>query len=309
MSKRVPTQADERWIVGPDESDALGSFLRSRLPGRSWADVKKLVASGKVSIDGDAGRDAGRRLRPGERVELRLSAPRPEPRGRVSIVHDDTHVVVVDKPAGIMSVPYESTDRGTAMDLVREAWRRQGRPAAPLFVVHRIDKDTSGLMVFAKTRKAEAGLGALFRRHGVERAYLCVAHGDVEPGTIESELVPDRGDGLRGSLRGRGGKLAVTRVRVLRRLAASTLCEVRLETGRTHQIRIHLSETGHPLVGERVYLRDWIREGRVLIPSPRLLLHAATLGFEHPLSGEELRFLSPLPPDFESVLDTLDGAS
>ena len=213
-------------------------------------------------------------------------------------MHEDTHRVLIDKPSGVSSVPYEGNEQGTALDLVRAAWRKLGRPATatPLFVVHRIDKDTSRLLLFAKTKRAERGLAMLFRTHSIERMYLCVAHGDVEAARIESRLVEDRGDGLRGSTRFPDqGKRAVTHVTPRKRLRGATLCEVRLETGKTHQIRIHLSERGHPLVGERVYIRDYRGQP---IDAPRLYLHAATLGFVHPVTGETLRFESPLPDDF-----------
>ena len=294
----------QSWHVTSHDTSALGAFLREKLPGRSWSDVKRLVASGKVSVGGETVLDPGRRLRAGDQIVVAMSAPRPRPRGEVRVVHDDAQVVVVDKPAGVMSVPFERGDRATALDLVREAWRRRGRTVAPLFVVHRIDKDTSGLLVFAKTRVAEAALGRQFRAHSVERSYTCVAHGEVEPMTIESTLVPDRGDGLRGSST-RGGKRAVTHVEPMQALRGATLCEVRLETGRTHQIRIHLSEAGHPLVGERVYVRDALRSGMALIASSRLLLHAGRLGFEHPTQGGPLLFESPLPSDFRSELAPL----
>jgi 23S rRNA pseudouridine1911/1915/1917 synthase len=191
------------------------------------------------------------------------------------------------------------------MDLIRDAWRRMGRPATetPIHVVHRIDKETSGLLVYAKSKRAEVALAAQFRAHTVGRTYVCVAHGAVKPGRIESTLVTDRGDGLRGSRP--GGKRAVTHVAVVRRLRDATLCEVRLETGKTHQIRIHLAEQGHPLVGERVYIRDFENSGRRPLPAQRLLLHAATLGFAHPVTAEHLRFDSPLPPDFQSALAAL----
>jgi len=133
-----------------------------------------------------------------------------------------------------------------------------------------------------------------------------VAHGQVRPSRIESRLIADRGDGLRGSTRRpHEGQTAVTHVEVVESLPAATLCRVRLETGRTHQIRIHLAEQGHPLVGETVYLRDYTRAGRRLLPSHRLLLHAATLGFDHPVTGEHLHFASELPPSFETELQQL----
>jgi 23S rRNA pseudouridine1911/1915/1917 synthase len=195
------------------------------------------------------------------------------------------------------------------MDLVRDAWRQAGRRATvtPLHVVHRIDKDTSGLLAFAKTKAAERALALAFRAHDVERTYLCVVHGVLlRDLRIESQLVTDRGDGLRGSTRRPGqGKRAVTHVRVVERLPAATVCEVRLETGKTHQIRIHLSEAGHPLVGERVYIRDWLAADKTPIAAARLLLHAATLGFRHPVTGREVRLTSPLPEDFTVELERL----
>jgi 23S rRNA pseudouridine1911/1915/1917 synthase len=292
---------DDSWQVPPEEAGAaLGSFVRERLGGLPWTQVKRLIAGGKVSVDGKPVTQDGHRLRAGAEVGLRMNAPRRPAEGEKSVrlVHEDTHLVVIDKPAGVSSVPYEEKEQGTALDLIRAAWRKLGRPATetPLFVVHRIDKDTSGLLVFAKTKRAERGLAMLFRTHNVERTYLCVAHGNVAAARIESSLVEDRGDGLRGSTRFPDqGKRAVTHVTPVRRVRGATLCEVRLETGKTHQIRIHLAERGHPLVGEKVYIRDYRGEP---LASPRLLLHAATLGFVHPQTNENLRFESPLPSDF-----------
>jgi 23S rRNA pseudouridine1911/1915/1917 synthase len=172
----------------------------------------------------------------------------------------------------------------------------------PLHVVHRIDRATSGLLAFAKTKRAELGLAAQLRAHTMERMYTCVAHGVVTAGRIESQLVADRGDGLRGSSSSGQGKRAVTHVVVRDALRGATLCEVRLETGKTHQIRIHLAESGHPLVGETVYIREYAGP---IIASPRLLLHATTLGFAHPVSGERVLLEAPLPPDFTEVVERL----
>ena len=290
------------WTVA--EATALAGFVRAQT-GRPWSEVKRWIETGKIYVAGAREIDAGRRLRPGDVVELRMAAPRHREGPEVRIVFEDGHLVVIDKPAGVSSVPYEHKETGTAMDLVRDAWRRQGKAATAvaLHVVHRIDKDTSGLLVFAKTKRAETALAAQLRAHTMERTYLCVAHGDVPGRRIESALVPDRGDGLRGSTRFSGqGKRAVTHVRPVERLRGATLCEVRLETGKTHQIRIHLAEAGHPLVGERVYVRDF---RGTPIPSPRLLLHAATLGFAHPMTRVPVSFSSPLPADFVEILTTL----
>jgi 23S rRNA pseudouridine1911/1915/1917 synthase len=283
----------------------LAAFVKSRA-GVPWSVAKRHVESGKVFVDGARMTAIDHRLAAGQTVELRLAAPRPHDPAREGVlVYDDAHVVVIDKPAGVSSVPYEAREAGTAMDLIRGAWRRKGKPATsvPLHVVHRIDRATSGLLAFAKSKRAELGLAAQLRAHTMERMYLCVAHGTVAPGRIESQLVPDRGDGLRGSTTRAGqGKRAVTHVAVRQALRGATLCEIRLETGKTHQIRIHLAESGHPLVGETVYVRDY--RGPAIV-SPRLLLHAATLGFVHPISGERISLSSPLPDDFTAVVARL----
>jgi 23S rRNA pseudouridine1911/1915/1917 synthase len=283
----------------------VAAFVKERA-NVAWSVAKRHVTSGKVFVDGTIVTEVDHRLTTGQAVELRMSARRPlDPEREGVLVYDDAHVVVIDKPAGVNSVPYEDRETGTAMDLIRGAWRRNGKPATTiaLHIVHRIDRATSGLLMFAKTKRAELGLAAQLRSHEMARQYRCVAQGVVTTRRIESQLIADRGDGLRGSttLVNRG-KRAVTHVEAERALRNSTLCRVRLETGRTHQIRIHLSESGHPLVGEEVYIRDYTQP---LIKSTRLLLHAATLGFDHPITGERVELASPLPPDFTAMLDRL----
>lgn len=292
------------WTVD-QPGQTVAAFVKAQA-GVPWTVAKRHITSGKVFVDGERVTEVDHRLAVGQSVELRMAAPRPrDPEREGVLVFDDPHVVVIDKPAGISSVPYEEREVGTAMDLIRGAWRRMGKPATsvPLHVVHRIDRATSGLLAFAKTKRAELGLAAQLRAHTMERQYVCVAHGVVGPGRIESMLVPDRGDGLRGSTtHAHQGKRAVTHVAVERALRGATLCSVRLETGKTHQIRIHLAESGHPLVGETVYIRDYTG---AMLDSPRLMLHAATLGFVHPVTGETVSLRSPLPPDFTAVVDRL----
>jgi 23S rRNA pseudouridine1911/1915/1917 synthase len=292
------------WTVD-DPGATLAAFVKARA-AVAWSVAKRHVAAGRVFVDGACATAVDLRLAVGQVVELRTNAPRPrDPAREGTLVYDDAHVVVIDKPSGVNSVPYEDRENGTAMDLVRGAWRRAGKPATsvPLHVVHRIDRATSGLLMFAKTKRAELGLAAQLRAHAMGRSYICVAHGQVRSQRIESYLVRDRGDGLRGSTtRREQGKRAVTHVEARQPLLHATLCDVQLETGKTHQIRIHLSEAGHPLVGEPVYLRDFA--GPVLTAS-RLMLHAATLGFEHPVNGARIELTSPLPADFTAVLDRL----
>lgn len=299
------------WTVDPAAAAAgttLAAFVKARA-GVPWSVAKRQITSGKVFVDGARTTAIDHRLAAGQRVEIRANAPRPHDPAREGVLaHDDPHVVVIDKPAGVSSVPYEDREGGTAMDLVRGAWRRMGKPATevPLHVVHRIDRATSGLLMFAKSKRAEVGLAAQLRAHTMERTYLCVAHGAVASRRIESNLVADRGDGLRGSTTRPGqGKRAVTHVTAREALRGATLCEVRLETGKTHQIRIHLAEAGHPLVGEPVYIRDFENAGRRPIAAPRLMLHAATLGFLHPVTGARIALAAAPPPDFEAVVDRL----
>jgi 23S rRNA pseudouridine1911/1915/1917 synthase len=237
----------------------------------------------------------------------------------IRIVYLDRDLVVAEKPAGLATVRYHGPDAplGRAggeppvlAELLPPLIRRQegaraqkGKPR-PLRVVQRLDIGTSGLVVFARTAQAERELGTQFRKHSVQRSYLAVVLGDFSKSRrIDSLLVEDRGDGLRGSHSARG-KRAVTHVKPLERFGGCTLIECRLETGRTHQIRIHLAEAGHPLCGETVYNRPRFGEA-VPDPSgaPRIMLHAGELGFAHPRSGQRLHFTQAPPEDFQDFLD------
>lgn len=292
----------------------LAATLKRRLPELSWSDARRLCETGKVRVDGQVVLDSAQRVRDGRELAIVMNAPRPRPEVMgFRVAFEDGHLIIIEKPAGVMSVPYERKDAGTALDLIRTHWRHAGRQATatPLYTVHRIDKDTSGLLCFAKTRLAERAMHEVFQRHTATREYLAVAHGDVESRRIESVLVADRGDGIRGSSRHHDapdGQRAVTHVTAVRRLRGATLIRVRLETGRTHQIRVHLSEAGHPLVGETVYIRDFLRAGIEPLPSSRLLLHAATLGLPHPVTGELIDLRAAPPPDFLENLVALGGS-
>lgn len=291
----------------------------------SWGQARRWIEGGKVFVGGAAALDAAQPVREGAEVALRLDAPRPRPARAVDdhmVVHLDRFVLVIDKPPGVSTVPHEEGERGALVDELRDWLARQrggqggaARRLPPLFVVHRLDRGTSGLLVFARTLQAATLLREQFKRREVHRRYLALAHGHVEDGTFRSHLIVNRGDGLRGSreraLRpvhrhheDKAEKLAVTHVEALERFERPgvTLLRCRLETGRTHQIRIHLSEAGHPLLGETIYLRRW--EGPE-VAAPRLMLHAAELGFVHPGSGERLRFEQPLPEDMAAVLERL----
>ncbi len=283
----------------------LDRWLRELLPDKSWNDVRRLVRTGKIFIDGTAVLDPTEQIAGGAELELRQNAPRASRTPalpRSAILHLDAQLVVVAKPAGISTVPYDENERGTLDQLVMETISQRGR-RAPLGIVHRIDKETSGVVVFARTVAAKLALKNQFRFHTTERRYVAIAHGVVKDATIRSRLVKDRGDGRRGSTDDDElGREAVTHVRLLEALRGATLVECQLETGRTHQIRIHLAERGHPLVGERVYSKGYRGEP---IAAPRLMLHARELGFEHPSTGQRLRFEQAIPADMQAVYETL----
>jgi 23S rRNA pseudouridine1911/1915/1917 synthase len=239
----------------------------------------------------------------------------------VRIRHLDQHLVVVEKPAGMTSTRHaderELSPRQRQLQptldellpqLIAKREGRRGRAAGRrVRPVHRLDRETSGLMVFARTAEAEKHLGQQFRVHGIRRRYMAVVQGTVATQTIESRLVRDRGDGRRGSTNLPDvGKAAITHVRPVERLGDYTLIECRLETGRTHQIRIHLAENGHPLCGEKVYSQPLFRAGRPdRSGAPRLALCAVELGFVHPVTGEAMHFDVPLAPDLMEFVERL----
>jgi len=286
----------------------LDRVLRQKLEGASWNQVRRLIETGKIKLDGQTVVDPTRPLESGQAIEIVWNARRTdEPRlPRSTIVYVDSQVVVVEKPAGISSVPFEPHERGTLDELVaRLLSDREGSRRSPLGIVHRLDKETSGLLMFSRTLGAKRELKNQFRFHTVKRRYWAVVQGAIESTTLSSRLVQDRGDGLRGSTENPVlGRTATTHVRVIERLRAATLVECRLETGRTHQIRIHLAEAGHPLVGERVYSRGYTG---ALLAAPRILLHAFELGFEHPTTRKPLLFSSEMPTDMERMLSELRG--
>jgi 23S rRNA pseudouridine1911/1915/1917 synthase len=316
----------EPFTVAPQEVGfTLAKVLRSRLGGPSWNEVRKLIAARRVKVGDAICSDEARRLKENEVVVL-LEHPKPLPRTahpeRLVVRYLDEHIVVVEKPSGVNTVrhPAElewSEERReldpTLEDLTQWAIARQlNRPARELprlRIVHRLDKETSGLLAFARSVLAERELGLQFKKHTVVRRYLAVVPGILTARTIRSNLVEDRGDGRRGSTQLPDvGKEAVTHVSVEERLQGYTLLSCRLETGRTHQIRIHLSEAGHPVCGDKVYVKRL--SGEVFedkSEAPRLALHATELGFAHPATGAELHWSMPLPGDLQKFVEGLRG--
>jgi 23S rRNA pseudouridine1911/1915/1917 synthase len=313
--------------VTPEQAgQTLAAILRALRPGESWARVKALATGRRVAVGGSLCMDPARRLKEGEVVEV-LDRPAPVIRGErpddVVIRHLDEDVVVVEKPSGVSTVRHPAERQWdeerrklvpTLDDVTQQAiahkFGRKKHELPRLRIVHRLDKDTSGLVVFARSVRAERELGRQFKAHTVVRRYVAVVRGSVKPQTFSTWLVRDRGDGRRGSgPEMADGKRAVTHVDVLEKLDGYTVVVCQLETGRTHQIRIHLSEAGHPVSGETVYNR---RADGTVVPdesgAPRLALHAAELGFVHPGTGKEVVWEMPPPPDLQRFLERLRRA-
>lgn len=238
-----------------------------------------------------------------KRAKIEKGPPKPPPFRRV---FEDTHVIVVDKPPGLLTQPGPERERGTLLSQIHRYLHRKAEGHRfHLRVVHRLDRDTSGLLVFSKSSFAQRGLLWQFKHRQVEKKYLAVVEGILpqNEGTFRTKLVRNRGDWRRGSTHRRNaGKVAVTHYRVRERLRGATLLEVGLETGRTHQIRIHFAEAGFPLIGEPVYRND---RNEPKIPFHRQALHAQSLAFTHPHSGERLQFTADMPDDLQQLLARL----
>jgi 23S rRNA pseudouridine1911/1915/1917 synthase len=221
----------------------------------------------------------------------------------LSILHEDYDCVVVDKPAGLLTLPTAEREKDTLLSRVSLYLQHRYRRRPYVGVAHRLDKDTSGALVFARSRDALHAFQELFRRHGIEREYVALVEGDMPgAGTLDADLVRDRGDRRRGVARpGQQGRRAVTHYRILERLGRASLVSARLETGRTHQIRVHFAAAGHPVLGDTVYGERIPGGGG----APRQMLHARILGFAQPRTGAVVRCEAPLPGDFEKVLAAL----
>ena len=302
--------------VGDDDDGKTLAAVVRRGAGVSWGEAERLVYNRQVAVHGNPCLDPARRLRAGDVVNLRGEPMRKLPEAAdLEIAHRDRHLVVVDKPAGIVSAR-EPRERGvserrrerqpTLDELVAKALRRPHDSRPPeVRPVHRLDRDTSGLIVFARTADAERGLLRTFRAHDLTRAYRAVVLNGPPPArAVVTHLARDRGDGRRGSVSPDtpDARRAVTHVAPAGRVAGRGIAECRLETGRTHQIRIHLSELGHPVCGDKIY-----GDRREEAPPPRQALHAFRLAFAHPVTGRLLEFESRWPAELRRWLDRLDG--
>ena len=327
--------------IGPDPAPRLDKALAREVPEEaslSRSRLARLIVEGAVRVNGAVVTDAKAKLVEDDLVEITVEEAvdvetRPE-NIPLEILHEDDDLIVVNKPVGMVVHPAPGTPSGTLVNALLHHFGGnlsgvggEKRPG----IVHRIDKDTSGLLVVAKSDRAHHGLAAQFEKHTVDRHYLAICHGEPDPSDprlrgvrgvsfeagnilkITTQLARHKTDRQRQAVLFNGGRHAVTRARVEEGFGAVALINCWLETGRTHQIRVHMSHAGHALVGDQTYggrrkvsakdLGDAL--AAELNAFPRQALHAATLGFLHPVSGDTLSFSAPLPDDMAQILDKL----
>ncbi len=310
---------ENRYVVsGKDHGRRLDVFLAEQNPGITRSQIKRAVAEGMVSVNTGAAK-AGTVLRTGDAVVFRREPPRPlevEPENiPLSVLYEDADIIVIDKPPGIVVHPGAGNARGTLVNALLFHCRDLSgvggflRPG----IVHRLDKNTSGAMVVAKNDAAHQALARQFKERLVVKRYTAVVAGSMPggEGVIDAPIGRHRGDRKKMSAGGGRGRYALTRWNVLKDFGgAASLLDVRIETGRTHQIRVHLHAVGHPVLGDREYGgRAVCRNGSlhaVLNILDRQALHASTLGLYHPTGKQFMEFTAPLPGDMMMLLERLD---
>ncbi len=315
----------EVTAAAAEDGTRLDRLLAQHLPQHSRSRIKALVVAGHVTADGATISDPSHRVKPGQSFAITVPEARPaKPKGQVialDIVYEDADLIVVNKPAGMVIHPAPGNPDMTLVNaLIAHCGASLSGIGGELRpgIVHRLDKDTSGLVVAAKNDLAHRALSTAFAAHDIERAYLAVVWGAPAPaaGEIGGNIGRHPTDRKKMAIVARGGKAALTRYRVLRRLGpAASLVECRLATGRTHQIRVHMAAIGHPVVGDPTYGRMTAARSSVLGEGTRKAvqdfrrqaLHAYLLGFEHPGSHVPVRWEAEIPSDMKALIQVLEG--
>ena len=273
-------------------SSPLLDALEILIPGAARRTLRQMLSQRRIRINGKICVDARRPVAPGDVVEIASAGVFAKLPYGLEVLYEDSDIIVVHKPVNLLTVATEVERERTVYACLR-AGLKERNPGGKIFIVHRLDKFASGILVFAKSEQVQSLLKGIFQRHDIQRKYWAIVEGLVEKnqGTIKSYLAEDRQMRMHSTDDKYSGKFAVTHFRVLRRTRGISSLEVTLETGRKNQIRVHLSEMGHPIVGDRAY-------GSTKDPLKRLGLHAFHLGFRHPVTGKPMLFQTPPPTEF-----------
>ncbi|MBI3397928.1 MAG: RluA family pseudouridine synthase [Deltaproteobacteria bacterium] len=308
------------FTVAPSDANIrLDIFLSQKLSDLTRSRIKNLIEDGLVSLNNKPAK-AGARLRDGDKISITIPEPQPaiaEPESiPLDIIYEDKDIIVINKPPGLAVHPGAGRAQGTLVNALLYHCKDLSCISGVLRpgIVHRIDKDTSGVLVAAKTDKSHLSLARQFKEHSIKRRYLALVWGDVknDEGTIDLPIGRHVSERKKMSVRTRGGRMAVTHYKVIKRFNNFTLLEATLETGRTHQIRVHLSAIHHPVVGDPVYGKRSMPSGlspgitMFLKNLKRQALHAQILGIIHPETKQYMEFTSPLPDDMKNIIDTLE---
>lgn len=285
----------ETYTVG--EQTKLFEFLLKSMPDRKRTNVKELMKHKQVAVDDVPVTQFDTPLMPGTVIKVNLTREfRVFYNRRLKIVYEDDDIIVVNKGYGLLSMGNDRVKDGTAYSILKE-YVKWGNPLNKIFIVHRLDRDTSGLMMFAKSAEVKEKLQHNWNNMVLNRKYVAVVEGRVEQksGTVKSYLAENSQHEVYSTDNPKDGKLAVTRYKVLSSSGRFSLMELELDTGRKNQIRVHMSDLGHPISGDRRY-------GAGASPAHRLCLHAMTLRFVHPVTGREMNFTTPVPESFRAVM-------
>ncbi len=303
-------------VAADQAGERLDRYLSSVVPGQSRSQIQRLIEQGQVAVAGRTAK-ANLAVKAGDRITV--DVPEPAPSTAVAedipltIVYEDPDLVVVDKPAGMVVHPAAGHDSGTLVNALLHRIKDLSGIGGELRpgIVHRLDKGTSGLMVVAKNDHAHESLSRQFAEREVEKEYGALVWGVVQAGRrIDLPIGRDPKDRQKMSARSRRARNAVTRITRARHYRGVTLCQVAIQTGRTHQIRVHLSAIGHPIVGDATYGGHRARVAadlRPVLTLERPFLHAHRLVFTHPTDGRRMEFESPLPQDLQAVLDAIEA--
>lgn len=275
------------------ENALLMEFLMAQMPGKSRSKIKVLLGNKRVLVDGKQISQFNHPLTPGQKIEISKEPVLPEKKIKdYSIVYEDAELIVIQKQAGLLTIATDKEKRATAYSLLSDHVKQQD-PDNRIFIVHRLDRETSGLLLFAKSEEVKYHLQELWNATVVERTYITVVEGAVEKkeGVITSYLVEGKTFVVHSSQDPKRGKKAITNYKVLTRNRGYSLLKVNLETGRKNQIRVHMQDLGHSVVGDRKY-------GATGSPIRRLGLHAQKLSFKHPISRKKMEFETKIPEEF-----------